>query len=252
MTKRWVAALALAAGLCWCTGALAETPKTARVWTYGNLVTMFSPEWGLFVMPGMRYELSRSEGPEKRHYFDELFVGPLYVRKLGAATLKVGLWYYFMGYPIRAKDDYQWSHNVELVPQIDYRWKDFVFTNRVILHNTFYASVYKPPSQKLGFGMVLREMVQATWWATKDVGILAADEPFIGIAEDSAAPDSAIGYWPRGLRLNRIYGGVSWKIDPSLTLTPQYIYETSYDTRGRVQEVGHYLFTTLSWVVRTY
>jgi len=213
---------------------------------------MLSPEWGLLVMPGARYELSRSVGSEKRHYFDELFVGPVYVKKLGKLTLKVGLWYYFMGYPIRAKDDYEWSHNLELVPQVDYRVGRFTLTNRIILHNTFYASSYRAPSEKVGWGTVLREMVQATFWVTKNVGILAADEPFFGLIEDAEAPSSPIGYWSHGLRLNRIYGGVTWLISPKWTLTPQYVYETSYDKNGHVQEVGHYLFTTLSCAVKAW
>jgi hypothetical protein len=230
----------------------ADPPKAARGWAYANLLTMLSPEWGLFAMPGVRYEFSRSAGPEKRHYFDEFFVGPMYVRKSGKLTFKMGLWYYFMGYPNRATGDFNWSHNVELVPQIDYRLWRFTLTNRVILHNTFYASVYRPLRQRAGWGTVLREMVQATFWATEGFGITAADEPFFGVIEDADAKPNAIGYWPHGIGLNRVYAGVTWKIDKAVTLTPQYVYETSYDTKGTLTGINHYLFTTLSWALKAY
>ncbi len=229
--------------------ARADTPTTGRIWTYGSVTTMFSPEWGLFAMPGFRYELTRSVGPEKRHYFDELFVGPLFIHKDGNLTFRLGLWYYFMGYPIRAKDDFEWSHNLELVPQLDYRWKSLSFTNRVIFHNTFYASVYKSSSDKIGWGTVLRELVQVTWWPHQRLGISAADEPFFGVIEDASAPSNLIGFWPHGLRLNRIYGGIHWRVTPSVSLIPQYVYETSYGTDGNLQEVGHYVFTTVAWVL---
>jgi hypothetical protein len=250
--------VAAAAAFCCCVVLLcsqasaADPPQTARGWLYGNLVTMLAPEWGLFAMPGARYELSRSRGPEKQHYFDELFVGPLYVHKSGNLTFKMGLWYYFMGYPNRLTDHYDWSHNIEVVPQVDYRWKRFTFTDRVILHNTFYATVYKSQSDRWGWGTVLRELVQATFWATESLGIIAADEPFFGVIEDAHAKSNGIGYWPHGLGLNRIYAGLTWKPGKSVTVTPLYIYETSYDTKGTVIGVNHYVYTTVSWTLKAY
>jgi hypothetical protein len=57
---------------------------------------MLAPEWGLLVMPGVRYELSRSVGPEKRHYFDELFVGPqdVYERSYDTKGTLTGIHHY--------------------------------------------------------------------------------------------------------------------------------------------------------------
>jgi hypothetical protein len=229
----------------------AATTQTERLWIYAEGTALVSPHWALTVMPGYRYELGRSEGPTKDHYMNELFVGPTYVHRDGRFTAKLSLWYYYIGYPIRAKDDYVYSHNVELIPKLEWQLGAWTLSSRTIFHNTVYATVYARDDWKRGFGLVVREMLQAKWQAGAKLALIAAEEPFIGLIEDAQAPSSGAGYWQRGLRLNRLYAGFEWRPVPQLALTPMYVFETTHQD-GKVSEIGHYGFLTASYVWKAF
>lgn len=229
----------------------AATPRTERLWVYAEATALASPHWALTVMPGYRYELARDPGPTKDHYMNELFVGPTYVHRSGNFTAKLSLWYYYIGYPIRAKDDYVFSHNVELIPKLEWQLGALTLSSRTIFHNTVYATVYARDDWRRGFGLVVREMLQAKWQAFAKVALVLAEEPFFGVIEDAEAPSSGAGYWARGLRLNRIYAGFEWRPWPQLALTPMYVFETTHQD-GHVAEIGHYGFLTASYAWKAF
>lgn len=249
---RWTRLAAVAACLFAPTLAAASTPQTGRVWLYGNFTALVSPNLSLTVLPGVRYELERSGDAEaKRHYLDELFIGPNFSAKFGDLSVKASLWYYYTGYPNRLTDTYESTHNLELVPAVEYKLGRWTFADRVILHNTFYASVYEP-GQRFGYGLVARNLLLAKYAATENVTLLAGVEPFLGVIEDRDAKPHPIGYWQHGLRLNRVYAGFDWKATREFSLSPQYVYETAYDLEGRLAERGHYLFVTASYVAKLF
>lgn len=228
--------------------ARAETPNTARVWVYGAGTLQLDPTWSVTAITGSRFELARSGGGQtKDHYLDEVFVGPNWSRRFldGALGLKVSLQYYFIGYPKRANAGYPLSHNLELVPTVDYRLGAFNLSWRAIFHNTFHASVY-PAGQRWGYGMVLRNLVALRWAASERLTLLVGDEPWLGVVENSGTAYSAAGYWKSGFRLNRVYAGVEWKQGP-VSVSPQYVFEATMNDEGSLAELGHYAFVTFAY-----
>jgi hypothetical protein len=237
-------------------GAFADTAMAGRSWTYLNGTALISPHWAFMVMPGLRGEFNRNGSTAKDTYLYELFTGPVYIARKGAVTFKLPLWYYYMGYPNKAADTYAFSHNFEVVPTVEYRYKNWTFIDRVILHNTFYASVYSTEKERSGYGLVLRELVQANYSVNKNLTLILADEPFFGVIEDKdttvAANGGGAGYWGKGFRLNRVYAGFNYAFSPSLSISPQYVFETTYDTRGKQTEIDHYVYLTLSYAWKLY
>jgi len=278
--------------------------QEGRVWYDQNLTLAFTPEWSITVMPGFRTEYARSREDAAGVQFLELFVGPNFTHRWGDFTLKVSLWYYYMGYPQRGRmqektpyapdvcsnnptsglyctSTYNFSHNLEIIPAVEYRLGRWSFYDRVILHNTFYADVYNntnPASnagvsvtdQRWGLGTVLRELLQARYALTDRLGILLSDELFFGILEDrdtrkmTAVTDAAkpivgggynaLGYWKDGFRQNRTYLGVDFKVTPTLTVTPMYMLEMDMDriTSNDVVDISHNFFLIVSYIAKMY
>ncbi len=247
--------------------------QEGRVWFYGNFTTALTPHWSFTVMPGIRYEYARWDVPNvpgtREVYMYETFVGPNYTQKLGNLTLKGSLWYYYIGYPQRkestspamADDKYNYSSNIEVIPQAEYRIGRFSIQDRVIFHNTIFSDIYHKNSERWGFGMVLRELLQVRFAATDTLGISVGDEPFFGIIEDGQTAKlnpppnySPLGYWKSGFRLNRVYVGVDYKITPALTVTPMYMFETTVSPTDStdVTANAHYLFVTLSYLLKLF
>lgn len=232
--------------------AAATAPATGRLWGYGNLTAMVTPNFGYAVMPGMRYEFDRSPGGSKGHYFDELFTGPVASLRLGDVTIKGALWYYFTAYPSTpGRDTYQ--HNIELIPSVEYRVARFKFVERVILHNTVYASTYSTIADRNGFGTVLRNLVLVRYALTDELGAVAAIEPFFGIVNDASGAPKNDGYWDHGLRLNRVYLGFEWQATPELAVAPQYVLEHSWGATGStLAGTNHYAYVTVSYLWKLY
>jgi hypothetical protein len=282
MKKHAWATLALVAAMAMGTTARAAdvaAEQDARLWFYGNYTAAFTPNWSFTVMPGVRFELARwgKDGlPEaKYNYMYELFAGPNYLRRFGDLTVKGSVWYYYTGYPLRKEaisatatdDKYYASHHVEVIPSVDYKIGRFSIMDRVILHNTVYSdySAYTTSSQKNGYGLVLRELVQARFAINDRLGISVGDEPFFGLIEDSGTKNLVdangakigyhpYGYWRQGLRLNRIYLGVDYKVLPTLLVSPMYVFETNMNPKDSydVASNAHYLFVTFSFVHRLF
>lgn len=79
--------------------------------------------------------------------------------------------------------------------------------------------------------------------------MLLAEEPFFGVIEDDEAPLSSIGFWSKGLGLNRLYVGFQYKIPPALTVSPHYVLETAYDG-GELTDTNHYLFVNVFYILK--
>lgn len=245
MSPRLVALLLLL-GLPAPAGA-AETPHSGRLWLYLSGTAQLTPEWGLTLMPGIRYEFSRTAGgPERQHYLDEVLVGPTWSRSFGDLSLRVALWYYFIGYPPAQGGGYPLTHNLELIPAVAYRWGDLTLSYRAIFHNTLYASIYDR-GERWGLGTVMRNLVQVRYQMTPSSAVLLGTEPWFGILENGGTPHHPAGYWKRGFRLNRINAGFDMKLARGFSLSPQYVLETAVDAQGKLAEIGHHIFLTAAY-----
>lgn len=236
-----------------CLPAIGNAAATGRLWSYFNLTSLVSPNWAIIAMPGMRYEFARSDDPSmlpaKGVYFYELFVGPVFTKNHGAFTFKLPLWYYYMGFP--STGTYSYSHNIEVLPILSYRFGKTTLTSRTIFHNTIYASVYDTSYQRTGYSLVVRQMLQIAHEIDERATLILADEPFFGVIADKQATPSPIGFWPKGFRLNRVYAGLQYRLTPRITVSPQYVLETVHD-EGTVTDVNQYLFVTISYVLKLF
>jgi hypothetical protein len=277
----------------------APARQEGRVWIDSNLTLLLTPNWSLTTMPGARVEFARSREDRSGLHFLEFFFGPNYTYKWKNLTFKGSLWYYYMGYPQEGrntmppsggpatcsdnngegnycKSNYNFSHNLEIIPTVEYRIGRWSIYDRVIFHNTFYADVYNDArrgsvvDQRWGWGTVLRELLQVRYALTDRMGVLLADEVFLGIKEDSdtrklkkvdpatgnsvAAGYIPSGYWKNGYRLNRIYAGIDFKVTPSFTVAPMYTLELmSSPTDGSdITDVTHTLFMVATYVVKLF
>ncbi len=234
----------------------AHHPRGGRLWTYANLTTVLSPNWAFVVMPGVRYEFARSDPLRNvsplRFFFLEFLTGPVYtLRFTPSFALKLPLWYYYMGYPIHATDDHFYSHNIEFLPIVELKAQKLTLMSRTIFHNTFYASIYETEEQRSGYGLVVRQMIKLDYKLNDRYSLLFAEEPFWGVIEDNEAPPNILGYWAQGFRMNRIYTGVNIRLTPRFFISPQYVYETSYDS-GHVVGENHYLYITFTRVLKLF
>jgi hypothetical protein len=262
--------------------------QEGRIWIDQNFVLAFSPEWSWTTMPGGRVEFARSRESKAGFQFIEFFFGPNYTHRWTNFTLKASLWYYYMGYPQRDRlaekapfdgsvmacsagvvedtcktSTYNFSHNVEVVGSGDYRFGRWSLYDRVILHNTVYADTYAAPtatstgamlsvdSQRQGWGLVLRELLQVRYGLTDRLGVFLSDEIFVGVKEDSDTSKikdqkgyKPTGYWKSGFRANRTYLGIDYKVTPNFTLAPAYMVEVGLSPidSADVTDVAHNFF----------
>jgi hypothetical protein len=297
-----ISTLALAAVAGSAQAADLPTKQEGRVWIDQNFVLAFSPNWSLTTMPGARGEFARSREGEAGLQLLELFFGPNYTYKTGNWTVKGSLWYYYMGYPQRGRmkeqppyngdlacsappltkngvpvndfctSTYNFSHNLEIIPSVEYRWGRWSIYDRVILHNTFYADAYSTPTptlsvsdQRLGWGTVLRELLSGRFAISDRLGISLMDEVFLGIIEDgdtSKLKDAkgqptgylVTGYWKHGLRANRTYLGIDYKVAPNFTIAPMYMVEIGLSPTDStdVTDIAHTLFVVATVTASTF
>lgn len=231
----------------------AQTPVTGRFWMYGNLTAVVHPHWAVTVMPGLRCEFARDDngnGEAREVYFYELLAGPTYSFKIKNIILKLPVWYYYMGYPTAGTDDYYYSHNIEFLPTVSYRFEPVTITSRTIFHNTLYASVYGDETEKSGYGLVLRQLIRFDVPVHRGIGVVIGEEPFFGIIEDCEAAPHALGFWEQGFRMNRVYIGAAFRITTGFSLSPQYVFETTYNTDGYLTGTNHYVFLTFACTLK--
>ncbi len=239
------------------------TTYTGRTWEYFNFTALLSPNWAFVVMPGHRYEYYRSnDQEEKGTFFYELFAGPVYIQKFNDFTLKLPLWYYYMGFPVETgkfEGKYFYSHNIEFLPIVEYTTGKLKLTNRVIFHNKVYAknALYETRSQREGFSMLIRELFRVTYSVSEKFFVTIADELFFGVIEDeqtSQLPTGEPFYAKKGFNKNRLYAGFGYKFTPFVSFVPQYVYETNYDPDDdhKLTEIEHYAQFTLNYVLKLY
>jgi len=156
---------------------------------------------------------------------------------------------------------YNFSHNLEIIPSVEYRWGRWSIYDRVIFHNTFYADVYSTPDQRLGWGTVLRELLQGRFAVTDRFGISLSDEVFLGILEDGDTSSIAggkgyiaPGYWKDGFRANRTYLGFDYKVTPNFTIAPMYMVEVMLNPTDStdVTDIAHTLFVVATVTASTF
>ncbi|HOX46513.1 MAG TPA: hypothetical protein PK668_23115 [Myxococcota bacterium] len=244
-----LAPVALCALLCAWPARAADPPHTGRVWLYAATTLRLSPGLSLTLMPGMRAEFARDTGAAAGHTLDEVFVGPNLHWRFDDLSLQLSLWYYFTGIPVAGAPDYVQTHSLEVIPTLAYRLGDLTLVSRTIFHSTVYATTYDETRLRSGYGLVIREMLLARYQALPWMAVLVADEPFFGVVEDAEAEPSLAGFWPRGVRLNRVYAGFDFKPRPSFSVSPQYVYESVFDDGGAVVSHNHYLFVTAAWTL---
>ena len=239
--------------ICFVSITFAQTPVAGRLWSYGNITGVINKNLVWVAMPGLRYEFSRHDSlasPTKDLYFIELLTGPTYSFHIKQASIKLPLWYYYMGFPIKAQDRYYYTHNIEFLPIVSYSFHTFTITSRTILHNTVYASVYDTNAQKSGYGLVIRQLIQVNVALSPHMRVTIGEEPFFGVIEDTEAMPHPLGYWQKGFRMNRVYAGFAIKLLSYLTISPYYVYETTYDSEGHLSGTNHYAFIVLSYVFK--
>jgi len=233
-----------------------ETVTEGRTWLYGNVTGVFHPNWAATVMPGIRYEFSDSVADASGVAMYELFAGPMFMTRLGPVRFRLPIWYYYMGFPIKDKDDYFSSHNIELIPIFSYGRGNWSFHSRTIFHNKVYAdnSAFVTDSQRRGHSLLLRQLFKVAFRARRGWSVHLANEVFIGLKEDGETRGIAKGepfFEKEGFSMNRVYAGTAFVIAPRLSVMPQYVLETHHnpDESGDLTRVRHYLFVTLSYVI---
>ncbi len=232
---------------------------TGRMWENLNITVLLSPELSFTVMPGHRWEFAREGNPgaTKDSYFTEMFIGPNYAIKLDPTLkLKFSLWYYYMGFPAKATGAYPFSHNIEVIPAIDWKVSDkLTVSDRLIFHNTFFYSGELTDAKQNGLSTMIREMVTFTYNLDPKLNLILGDELFIGIMEDSETKPSSsgAGFYKNGFNSNRLYIGFSYAIDPTLIIIPQYVYETTYDNFGAiVTGNNHNFYLTVTYLFKAF
>ncbi|HSV98021.1 MAG TPA: DUF2490 domain-containing protein [Spirochaetota bacterium] len=252
-------------------GADAKAPYTGRTWEYVNVTMLLSPNWAFMVMPGHRFEFYRgadSKSSAKETFLWEFFAGPIYIHKFESFTFKLPLWYYYMGFPVDGNDgkpkvageDRFYSHNIEVVPIFEFSVDALKVTSRTIFHNKVYAdnNIYVTENQKKGYSLLIREMIMLEYALTPMFSLLLGNEVFVGVKEDGGTKDlGRIGepfYERNGFSENRLHAGFNVKFNPTLSLSPQYIYNTTYKPESgyRLTSRNHYIMLTLNYVLKLY
>ncbi len=236
-----------------------DTHTEGQLWLYGNITGVVTPSWAYTVMPGIRYEFADSLEDAGGVTMYELFTGPMFTHRFGQLRFRLPLWYYYMGFPISATNDYFDSHNLELIPMLDYSWGRVTLSSRSIFHNKLYAdnSVFATESQRNGYSLLLRQMLQVSYALSSTLAVTLADEVFVGLVEDEETNDMARGepfFEREGFSMNRVYAGASVTIVPGISVAPQYVLETHHDpdNDSELTRVRHYLFVTLNGVVNLF
>lgn len=226
-------------------------PESFRSWTYINLTTVFTPEWSFIVMPGYKYEFYQNSGDPGKTVLYELFIGPAYNIKAGNFAFILPLYYYYLGAPVRSTGKYYYTHNIAFVPLAVYTMGRWEFRSRLFCHNTFYANYYETEELRRGYALLVAPMLMVTFRLIENFSLSVSDEvPIVFVEDIQATPTTGAGFLRKGLYKNRLYSGVIYSFDNSLSLKLQYVYETTYGTDRGLDRVDHTVFTVVSYVLK--
>jgi hypothetical protein len=238
------------------------TPTEGRVWGYANAVAVITPWLAYSAMPGIRYEYSDSEGTAGGIAMYEFFTGPIFMHRIGPLTLKLPIWYYYMGFPVKSpgqKDKYFSSHNLEVIPIVEFKTGKWKLVNRMILHNKLFADnpVFDTKDKKRGHSLLLREMIRVFYSLSPTLSLTLAEEVFVGLLEDADTRKIKKGepfFEKKGLSMNRLYAGVHWNFAPGFSVSPQYILETHHDPDDGLNHTRtrHYIFMTVNYLLKLF
>jgi hypothetical protein len=241
----------------------ADVPVASRLWTYTNLNLHLSKSTSWMVMAGFRYEFSRKEQgvDPKEMYFYEFFTGPMFYTGIWKLKIILPIWYYYMGFPIKADDTYTYSHNLELMPIFVYKTGNLIIYNRFIFHNTLYSSFYGKimdnSDWENGYSLLLRWKLMFQYILSSKIILELANEPFYGLVEDHKMPPvTGPGFSEQGIDMNRVYAGLIYKVSPVFSIEVNYIYETSYaenaEEEKKLTQIAHYIFLNLKTSLKLY
>ena len=235
-----------------------DAPVAGRTWIYANSTLLLSRSVGWLVMPGFRHEFSRNLAGKSLDtndlYFYEFFTGPIFFTGIGKLKVILPFFYYYMGFPLKAQDKYVYNHNLEFSPTFVYKTGDVIIYNRLIFHNTIFSTFYREvldnKDWQKGYSLLLRWKLMIQYIVNPKLILEIAEEPFYGLIEDKDMPPvTGPGFSEKGLDMNRIYAGFTYKITKKFTVEVNYVYETSYkeDTVSGKKEhsqTAHYIFIT--------
>lgn len=220
-----------------------DTISTGRIWTYVNVMASVHENWTLSLMPGHRYEYTRSEGDELKTFLYELMVGAIYKKGMGPVTFTMPVYYYYMQWEF---DSTIRSHNALLMPAFSYRYGNWTFSERTILHNKFYTDLYE--DNRFGYSMLWRQMIKVAYSFTDSFSLFAANDLFIGAIEDGETVSAGEpGFERRGITANRFYLGTRIAMGKGVSLVPQYILQTDFDEDVNVVTQNHYIQLTVNY-----
>ncbi|MCK5598884.1 DUF2490 domain-containing protein [bacterium] len=229
-----------------------------RSWNYLSSTFTISRSLSWVLLGGIRHEFSRwDEGTSiatKGLYFNELFTGPVYVKKFGPVIGVFPVFFYYMGFPIKAADTYTYGYSLEFAPTFIYKIGKVSMSNRFIFHNkifsNFYSEILGDASWNSGYSLMIRWKFMLQYRLSDKLIIEVAEEPFFGIIEDPDAPAvTGPGFSEKGLDMNRFYLGFIYNVNKRIGIEVNYVYETSYanDVKDikQLTQKAHYIFLTL-------
>jgi hypothetical protein len=229
------------------------TPKTGRMWSFGRITLQLNKRISWLITPGYRYEFWRSEGDNKGNYMREVFTGPVLTWRYRNARILLPIQYYYMGFPIKNKDKYFYTHNIDLRPTVVLRYGKWQISNKIVFHNTIYSSFYNSSRMRSGYSMLIKYFLGICNRINKKFDICVKEDPAWGIIKDNEAMPlkTGIGFNPTGFLFNRVFVGLNFHPNSSFSVFISYMNELKYshDQKGsrKLSETGNYIFLLLSY-----
>jgi len=237
-------------------------PSAARVWNYNIITANISKDFGIIAIPGFKYEflkyVNEKRVTSKGALAYEFFIGPYIKTHIGKVKVMIPVVYHYMGFPNTPTDtDFSYNHNIDIFSSFLYKHKKSIFQWRIFFHNTFYSTLYKymPITQesKGGYSLLLKLRARYSYWVSKKVALSFGDEVLYGIIENSGIPaKTGPGFTESGFDANRLMGGIMLRINKNLTISPYYLYETTYaknktTSKKELTSRSHYLFLLIKY-----
>ena len=239
-----------------------SAPNTGRIWNYNIITANISKNFGIMTIPGFKYEYLRYSNGEKVESKGalayEIFIGPYFATHIGKIKVMIPMVYHYMGFPDTPKASrFSYNHNVDIFPSLLYKQHKSMLQWRIFFHNTFYSTIYKYMpginESKTGYSLLLKFRATYSYWLSKKAALSLGDEFLYGLVENSdVAAKTGPGFTENGFDANRIRAGVILKITKNFTISPYYLYETTYaknkiTAKKNLTSKSHYLFLVIKY-----